>query len=465
MPLLKKTKLYFIVILLVLCQTGFSQLPNTISPADKIYGLSGFWQEVNYNFVYLNKVDRKMWDSAYKALITEVQKTNNDYEYFRLLQKFCALLKDGHTNVYFPDYIYPKLLTRMFGEYWFGLSNIDGKAIITQTLKTKMNEFPIGSEIIEVNGMPTSQYLKDSVEPYISSSTNYVLKSWAIGNMLQGLEGASYTIKLKRPNGTIGEYKLKHEKTKDTSFFPPLVNRQLFELKWYKNDIAYVALNSFGDDKIDSIFISKLPELYKAKALIIDLRYNGGGSTNIGTDILQYLMSDSIMQHSRYYTRNHLPAFKAWGKYVNAKDTANNEWNKKAWDVYHDQYYYSFDYSPDTIHLNAKRLVVPTAILIGNSTASAAEDFLISADNQKHMIKIGEPSFGSTGQPFLFNLPGGGSARVCTKKDTYPDGREFVGYGVQPDIKVTSTVKDFLENNDPVVNAAIKYLTDKLNKK
>ncbi len=52
------------------------------------------------------------------------------------------------------------------------------------------------------------------------------------------------------------------------------------------------------------------------------------------------------------------------------------------------------------------------------------------------MIKFGEPTFGSTGQPMLFSLPGGGSTRGCTKKDTYPDGKEFIDYGIQPDIEI-----------------------------
>lgn len=441
---------------------GYAQLPNTLSPADKVYGLSKFWQEVNYNFVYLNKVNRNEWDSTYKVLITRVQQTTNDYEYYRLLQKFCALLKDGHTNIYIPNQIGSQLLTRMFGPYWFGLSLIEGKPIVTQTLRTKIKEIPIGSEILSVNDIPASQYLRDSVEPYISSSTEYVLKAQAVTNMLQGLTGAAYSVKMRRPDGTIATFALKHERTTDTSFYPPLKQRDLFELKWYKNDIAYIALNSFSDEKIDSLFKAALPELYKARALIVDLRYNGGGSTGIGTEILQYLTNDTVLQHSRYYTRNHLAAFKAWGKYLNPADTMNNEWNKKAWHIYQGDYYYAFDYEPDTIVLKEKRIVVPTALLISNNTASAAEDFLISADNQQHFIKIGEPSFGSTGQPLPFDLPGGGSARVCTKKDTYPDGREFVGVGVQPDIKVVPALKDFLTDTDVVLNTALKYLEDKL---
>ena len=60
-----------------------------------------------------------------------------------------------------------------------------------------------------------------------------------------------------------------------------------------------------------------------------------------------------------------------------------------------DKFYYNFDYEADTIKLDAKRIVVPTVLLLGHNTASAAEDFLIYADNQKHMTKIGENSWNS----------------------------------------------------------------------
>ena len=50
------------------------------------------------------------------------------------------------------------------------------------------------------------------------------------------------------------------------------------------------------------------------------------------------------------------------------------------------------------------------------------------------------------------NLPGGGRARICTKRDTYPDGREFVGFGIQPDFKVEQTIDDYLEDKDATVD-------------
>lgn len=451
-----------IALLLLICSLhGYSQ-PNTLSNADKVYGLSRFWQEVNYNFVYLEKVNRAQWDSLYRSLITQVQQTPNDYEYYRLLQRFCAFLKDGHTNVYMPQSCDSLQMNTMFGKYRFFIENIEGKAIITRTNGAIKTEVPFGSEVIEVNGLPTASYLDQYVKPYIASSTDYVRDDQAIGSLLRGLKGQHFDIKIKTPAGKIVPLSLTHERTTDTTIYPAFTgSNQLMEVKWYPGDIAYVSLNGFGDSKIDTLFKQALPDLYKAKKLILDLRNNGGGSTGIGGYILTCLTNDTSFYFSKQVTRLHMPAFKAWGKYTEASDTARDEWSKKAYLSYRDKYYYEFENSPWTIHNELRKLVVPTVLLIGHNTASAAEDFLILADKQSHMTKIGQRTYGSTGQPFLFDLPGGGGARVCTKKDTYPDGREFVGYGVKPDIEVTPTLDDYRANRDAALLRALDYLKTK----
>ncbi|MCZ4243424.1 S41 family peptidase [Pedobacter punctiformis] len=451
------------IILLLLFPMAVMAQSNKLTKSDKIYGLSKFWQEVNYNFVYLNKIDRVKWDSTYKALINTIPETKTDYEYYRELQKFCALLKDGHTNVNMPAGKDFESMNTMFGDYRFFIENIEGKAIITHVNLSKKEEIPVGSEVIEVNGKTTADYIAESVAAYISSSTDYVIQDWSRSSLLRGLEGERFVVKIKKPKGEIVTLNLAHKTTEEKEIYPAFPSEsQLLDFKWYSNDVAYMALNSFGDRKIDSLFLTKLPELYKAKALIVDLRNNGGGSTGIGSYILKYLTNDSLLYGSRYSTRQNTAAFKAWGKYTEAKDTVNNDWNKKALLSYQDNYFYNLDYSPLKIKTTEKRIVIPTAILIGHNTASAAEDFLIYADNQKHMVKIGQNSFGSTGQPYLFDLPGGGSARVCTKKDTYPDGREFVGYGVKPDIEVVPTLKDYLNKKDATIEKALDYLHKKV---
>lgn len=102
----------------------------------------------------------------------------------------------------------------------------------------------------------------------------------------------------------------------------------------------------------------------------------------------------------------------------------------------------------------------PVAVLIGPQTFSAAEDFLVSYDLMKRGLIIGEASGGSTGQSLSLKLPGGGSARICIKRDTYPDGRAFVGTGIMPTIDVKSTVADLRNGRDVVLERAIAELLD-----
>jgi C-terminal processing protease CtpA/Prc len=453
-----------VIILVVIAINAFGQLPKTLTQAEKIYGLSKFWEEVNYNFIYLDKFGKEKWDSAYKQFIPIVLNTENDYQYFRELERFCALLKDGHTNIILPDKKEFQKMNTMFGDYRFFIENIDGKAIIVRTNLSKKSEIPIGSEVIEVNNLSTDDYIKKYVAPYIASSTDYIIRDWSISRLLSGFEGEIFNVKIKKPKGEIISLKLTHAKTTEEAAFPAFEEEGggLLEFKWLDNQIAYVALNSFQDPKIDSLFIQKLPELYKAKGLIIDLRYNGGGSTDIGTNILEYLTNDKVLYGSKSVTRNHIAAYKAWGVGLTAKDTATDKSDKKYFLCANNKYYYDLGFDTDSIKLKAKRIVVPTAILIGHNTGSSAEDFLIYADNQKHMIKIGENSFGSTGMPYSFDLVGGATARICTKKDTYPNGKEFVGYGVKPDIEVIPTVNDYIEKKDPVITKAVEYLKTKI---
>lgn len=442
----------------------FGQIPNTLTPATKVYGLSRFWQEVNYNFVYLNKVNKIKWDSTYLALIDKVQKTENDYDYYRLMKQFCAMLKDGHTNIDYPEAIQKKLMKTMFGEYRIFIENIEHKAIITRVNPSKKEIIPPGSEIIAVNNLPINEYLNRFVSPFISSSTSHIIEDISTEEMLQGLEGEKYKLKIKKTNGEIIELVVEHSKCSETEIYPiKNADNSLLSLKWKENKIAYLALNSFQDKTIDSLFVSKLPELYEAKALIIDLRNNGGGNGDYGLEILKYLIPNKKVSGSKSRTRNHIATYKAWGEMTSPKDTTNNPDYCKAYLSYIGEYYYNFPQAPRTLKTSQKRLIIPTAVLIGHNTASAAEDFLVYANKQPHFTKIGAPTFGSTGQPYYFLLPGGAQARVCTKQDTYPDGTEFVGFGIPPDIFVEQTLSDYLKNIDTQLEKAINFLNQELN--
>ena len=93
-------KLYTLILLVVIISTrsAFAQVDTVanLSNADKLYGLSKFWSETSYNFAYFDHA-KINWDSTYRAYIPKVLATKNTWEYYLVMARFCALLKDGHT--------------------------------------------------------------------------------------------------------------------------------------------------------------------------------------------------------------------------------------------------------------------------------------------------------------------------------------------------------------------------------
>lgn len=448
-----------------------AQVPNTLSVDEKIYGLSRFWSEASYNFVYMYKIDQSVWNNSYKEAITNVQKTNNDYEYFRELQRLCAILKDGHTQVYLPEEVQGQVMITNFGEYRLSLTNVQGKVFVYDVNKSKHKEIPVGSEIVKVNGLSTQEYQRKFVDPYIAASTQNALDTKSAYNLLAGLEGDNYRIELKTPAGEIRRFNLIHAKTiEEESASVPTGNRGIFEFKWLKNEIAYVAIRTFNDISVVSDFDSNLSELNKAKSIIIDIRDNSGGSGKNALNIAKYFVSGDTIYGARNYSREIIPTQRAIGSFLTAQDTiqGKSQWGiskeeaTNFYNAYLGSKFYTFEYKPTVAQTNIK-FTVPTVILCNSNKASAAEDFLIYLYNEKNIKRVGDYTNGSTGQPLQIDLPGNTTAWICTKKVTLPNNEEFVGIGIKPHILVKTNLSDVLYplKYDSQLGKAVEYLKSK----
>ncbi|NII24610.1 peptidase S41 [Pseudoflavitalea sp. X16] len=441
---------------------------SNISDTEKLYGLSLFWKEAAYNFAYFDKANIN-WDSAYQAYIPKILATKNTWDYYRKMQQFCALLKDGHTNVNVPGFKLVKgVMYRPLSFSW-----LDEKVIVTNVPKADSLTIPLGSEVMKVNDMPVIAYLEKEIIPGISASATHQLWNDAVRSLFNDADtNTVFRFTLKTPAGKI-IYHTTHQRNRRINWAYPLPNTPWKRFRYEKlpQGIAYLQLNTFDTDSVVYDFKQRLPELYEAKAVIIDLRNNGGGNTGTGIEILKYFTSQKNINGSTWRTRQHIAAFKAWGSFIKDEELEkrlkqnpfNKAWTQKSYDISRGKYWYSGDTSSFYNDVAGNKLTVPLVVLIGNSTASAAEDFLIALDDLKgRAVTIGERTYGSTGQPLFFYLPGGGSARICTKRDTYPDGREFVGYGVKPDIEVKRTAEDYIKKKDAQLEKAIELLSSKM---
>ena len=108
----------------------------------------------------------------------------------------------------------------------------------------------------------------------------------------------------------------------------------------------------------------------------------------------------------------------------------------------------------------AEIVSVPTAILTDAETASAAEDFIMAFISGKgQATRFGRGTAGSTGQPLIQDLPGGGQFGICTIRMPWPV--EIWRQGIQPDVWVEPTIDDVIQNEDRILRTAVDYLCGK----
>jgi C-terminal processing protease CtpA/Prc len=398
-----------------------------LADAEKIAGLSKFWSEVKYNFAYPERLTEIDWDRLYLEAIPKVLAMNGTAEYYRELMRLCALIGDGHTNVFYPDALKltakPPLKTLLI-DGLVAVTNVYAPALEVQGIRA-------GMEILEVDGEVVYAYVKREVTPFQSASTpqDLAVRSYWYG-FLHGPEDQPVKLKLRSPDGSVTE------KTVARTGYKQIKYPGAFEYRALPNGIAYVRADSFSDEKIVGQWKEKLPETRTAKALILDLRSNGGGSSNIGWALLSTLI-DKPTEGARTRMRRYIPTERAWG--MNQVQFVTDPPSR---------------IEPD----QGPRFTGPVIVLTSGATYSAAEDFLIAFQSSGRGRIVGEASGGSTGQPLPISLPGGGSARICTKQDLTPDGKKWVGVGIRPHIEVKPSWADFVQGRDTVLEAALKLL-------
>lgn len=461
---MKKHHLIFLLLAFVFQFKASAQVDtvSNISDADKLFGLSKFWSEANYNFAFFDHA-KINWDSTYHAFIPKILATKSTWQYFWEMQRFAALLKDGHTDMGFAPQLQLKPKSR-----WIYIENFDKHFIITDMPVQYKDKVPLGSELISVDGVLLPDYAEKELLPYVCSSTDYVKWNTAARMIFysRATDTASvWHLQLRTPKGKMISYDYQFH-TYDPKWARRDVNKNMPLLEYSETDqIAIVKLNSFEKRAIVDSFKKILPKLYAAKGVILDIRANGGGNTGTGAAILSYFTENKVLIGSEWQTRQHIAAFKAWGVGSNilkrvAYYKQMDDMEKQEYMVTNQDYWYYGDTSKfANSAMGAKKITSPLVVLSGNGTGSAAEDFLILLYELKsRAITMGQRTYGSTGQPLVFDLPGIKNARICTKRDTYPDGRDFVGVGIIPDIEIRRNPADVISGHDTVLDAAISKI-------
>ena len=235
-----------------------------------------------------------------------------------------------------------------------------------------------------------------------------------VAQLIRGNINASLSLELLRGNERL-------EKTVKRAE----IKVKTIDYKKISNDIGYIRISSFIGLDTSKEFIIALNRLQETKALILDLRGNSGG-----------LFQNAIVISNLFMKK---------GTIVNviARQGKTNT--------------YSAD-DEGCIYNN------PLVVLIDGTSASASEILSSALKDNKRATLIGTKTYGKGLVQKVFALPNKSGINLTIARYLTPNGIDINKKGIEPDYVVMFNHNDFINNIDPQLTYAKKYLEKEIEK-
>jgi carboxyl-terminal processing protease len=199
----------------------------------------------------------------------------------------------------------------------------------------------------------------------------------------------------------------------------PADERPRLEARRLASGFAYVKFDQWKPP-VDQEFDGALERLRDAPGLVIDLRGNGGGQTDVMLNI----------------TSNFFPAPTYYGGFRTRAGAV-------------DKYF---------THAPARAYRAPVVILVDERSGSASETSTLFMQESGRAEVVGTRSAGSTHNQKIKKLRGGATLRYSIRAYLTPAGRDPEGTGVVPDETVPLTLADLRAGRDAPLEAAERRL-------
>jgi len=380
---------------------------------------------------------------------SQISKCKDKGEAFEALGNVVAGLKDGHASLRLRDQNPPVRTGRIRGRF-------------CDTREGLVYEKQL---ILQWNGRNVQEELELLIKRAYASTPG-MARGLAIQQLAYGPLNQTVRVKLKSITGSEEEKMLRYEEELETEL-PPL------ELRWPHKEIAYLAIRTFDvrrsawaaklDGPVNASGLpasavddvqKKISDAFKncdgAKALILDLRGNGGGSDSIGSHLALHLLAGEFC-YFKLQTR-YSPQLK---KVPGLGDSPDSGWSPLAygWKPTRPPALKPFE---GFVWILADELCFGTT----DNLLACLRDLL----PKERARFLGRPSGGGTGAPRqIVTLPfTGAQLTLCVMKVYSPGGRLIKGRGTVPDGEIVWTWKDVVQDKDPDVGTAVEEALAKL---
>jgi carboxyl-terminal processing protease len=232
------------------------------------------------------------------------------------------------------------------------------------------------------------------------------------------------------------------------------------EARWIKEpSIAYIRIQSFEDPKYEDFALNAVRQYRNAQTIVFDVRGNGGGSTP--ERLLRAIIDRPYHDWSQASALS-IGLFRAYSKIPELVPPGQLSERDSG-------YYGAFAEFAAPQLLAPGVLIQPVnpeyrgkiLVLTDIACTSACEDFVMPMKYSGRATIVGERTHGSSGQPFVYDFGNGMSFRISSRRMYFPDGSEFEGVGIAPDVEVTPSIADRRDGKDVVLERAVGLASEK----
>lgn len=201
---------------------------------------------------------------------------------------------------------------------------------------------------------------------------------------------------------------------------------------WY-DDIAYLAIGAWNPAQVRIEEVDAALELLQSsRALILDVRTNGGGNDALAHQVAGRFTTATVI--AEYIQFRDGPRHSDLGSLITKSLAPRGPW----------QY------------------TKPVVVLAGRGSFSSNESFISAMRELPNVIIMGDTTGGSSGNPQRFTLPGGWSYMVPRWIAYTADRRVIEWNGIPPDTVINTPPSAFDGASDPVITAAVRWLRARL---
>lgn len=480
--------LLIITVILIGCASGISFREFPYSEFTTRFEPSALMEDIDFLFETMEQVHPNIYAYVSKDTISQLRqelaaRLNSPMtriEFWKEVAPIVATLRDGHTSLPFPREERVQLVDSAGLIFPFDVSISEGRLYIVANYSSDSTIAP-GSELLSVNGKSSQeiyatflQYAHGERTPFRERTVAYLFPRlfWFLYNIETG-----YHLKARSPtggliscsvNGITGEaLRKKRDQLSASQTAVPYTYRVLPEANAVVIDfVAFRDLNKF-ENFLREIFQTIQDQ--RIHNLIIDIRRNGGGDSQLGDALLNYITDSPYAQWSRVelkkskqieaYLKQGAPWYVRWVPYWLAR-LLHGEARR-----FVDTPYGGIvvtELQPKKPEENLLRFGGPVYLLTGPSTFSSATAFAATIKDLRIGTIIGEETGGlatSYGDIYYFQLPRTKLiAGVSFKRFVRPSGEED-GRGVLPDHEVIVRPEEWRSGKDPAVEFTLNLIS------